>query len=226
MTLHISKSNKSNKPKEVKIIHDKVEQPTYVRKSYDFNYIVRPNSKRWRKLQDGTYQNSKYDVGNINSKKQFVGTNRSIAAKTYEEFTGKLATISRMKNISFDLARKIYKKMFWDDIMKGGNFKVHNPLLLDCIFNAICSSYGTSHFKKVLKEMTGFKSKGWKISTEEIEVFNELSKNAHREAEFYQRYWDIRNEYYIVKAKKKGHKGLNRWIRDYDRNAYNNILNK
>ena len=70
-------------PKEInaQMVNDKIKvhQQLVYRKTYDFSYIIRPNSKRWRKLQDGTYQNSKYDVGNINYQKQFVGTNRSIS---------------------------------------------------------------------------------------------------------------------------------------------------
>jgi hypothetical protein len=198
----------------------KVTQPQHQLKSYVFSYIIRPNSKRWRKLQDGTFQLSKYDRGNYNSKNQLVGTNRSIAAKTYEQYTGKTATIPRMKAISCNLAKNIYRDMFWKDIMKGHKMKVHNPILLDMIFNAICSSNGTSHFKTVLNTMTGYSDKEWKITEEEIEYFNRLCENPLREAEFYKRYWNIRNEYYALKSKKKGHRGLNRWIKDYDVNAY------
>ena len=204
----------------------KIQQPSHKLKLYDFSYIVRPNSKRWRKLQDGTYQNSKFDVGNINSKGEFVGTNRSIAAKTYEEYTGKKATFARMRGISYELAKNIYRDMFWYDIMKGHKMKVRNPLLLDMIFNAICSSNGTIHFKSVLQEMTGFKSNNWKITEEEIIHFNNLCKNPLKEAEFYSKYWNIRNEYYALKSKKRGHRGLNRWIDDYDKNAYKGIIEK
>ena len=185
----------------------KVNQPKHQLKYYTFSYIIRRDSKRWRKLQDGTFQLSEYDRGNYNSKNQLVGTNRSIAAKTYEQYTGKTATKARMKAISYEMAKDIYQDMFWFDIMQGNKMKVHNPILLDMIFNAICSSNGTSNFKKVLKKMTGYSDKKWKITDKEIVYFNNLCENPLREAEFYKRYWNVRNDYYALKSKKKGHRG-------------------
>lgn len=214
-------------PKEInaELVMDKIKvnQPNVAFKSYDFSYIIRKGSKRWRKLQDGTYQNSKYDIGNINYKGEFVGTNRSIAAKTYTDFTGKKATIYRMKNISYKLAYDIYRDI-WRKHMKGHKMKVHNPILLDMVFNAICSSYGSQHFREVLEEMTGHRTKVNWITDEDVEIFNNLCENPLREAKFYKRYWEVRNNYYNLKSKKRGHRGLSKWIKDYDVNAYDNVL--
>ena len=195
-------------------------------KRYNFSYIVRPNSKREIKLRNNTFQISKYDRGNYNHDNVLVGTNRSISAKTFERYTNKIATIEAMKNISIHVAIEIYQKEFWEYRMQGNLMKVHNPLLLDMIFNAICSSSGTHHFKDVLYDMTGFKipkSKLKYITKEEIKVFNNLCKDLSKEESFYKKYWTIRNSYYNKRSTKKGMKGLSKWIIDYPYDSYNTL---
>lgn len=190
---------------------------------YGFSYIVRDSSKRNLKLRNNTFQLNPYDKGNYNSRGQLVGTNRSISAPVYEKYLGKVPTQRDMEQLSYNVALKIYKKKFWDTYMNGDSMKVHNPILLDMIFNAICSSAGSHHFKDVLYEMTNFKIKKWKlkwITLDEIAVFNDLCSDINKENEFYQRYWNIRNNYYNKRAKRKGLKGLSKWIKSYPYDVY------
>jgi lysozyme family protein len=62
---------------------------------------------------EGGYQNNPKDSGNYNSKKQLVGTNWGISAKTYEEWIGKPPTILDMKNMPKNTAIQIYKLWYW-----------------------------------------------------------------------------------------------------------------
>ena len=207
-------------------------------KNYKFSYIMRDSSKRWFKLKDNTFQLNPYDRGNYNKRGKLAGTNRSISAKVYEKYTGFEANKDNMKSLSFDLAIKIYEEKFWHKYMNGDSMQVHNPILIDMIFNAICSSAGSHHFKDILQSMTknykhtktgkvykdGFviyKSKLKWITLDEIYVFNELCSNIETEEKFYKKFWNKRNDYYNKRSSKKGLKGLSKWIKDYNYNIYN-----
>jgi hypothetical protein len=198
----------------------KDKTPIDNRLAYDFTYIMRKDSKREIKLRDGTFQLSKHDSGNYNSDGELVGTNRSIAAKTYEHYMKKKATLKRMKELSFEDAFYMYERMYIE-IMQGEKFLVHNPLLLDMIFNAICSSAGTIHFKQVLYKCGCMPSKEFNITSKEVECFNRnISISYEKEKKFYETFWKIRESYYIQKSKKPQHKGLLKWIKDYPKDEY------
>lgn len=221
-------ANNNEIPQEMKGLV-RVEQPKAVMlkpHTFKFDYIVRKGSKRHRKLQSGTFQLSRYDSGNYNSRGQLVGTNRSIAASTYESFTGQKATLDVMKNLTFNTAYQIYYHEFWHHRMNGHLMEVHNPIILDIIFNAISSSYGTYHFKQVLYDMTGFRSDKWKvtyITPQEVKHFNEVCSTLEGEENFYRAFFLLRDEYYRSRSKRRGMSGLSKWVEDYDIDAYKKL---
>ncbi|WP_163398151.1 glycoside hydrolase family 108 protein [Flavobacterium fluviatile] len=65
---------------------------------------------------EGGFQQLKKDQGNYNSLGQNVGTNYGISAAFYETIIKRPPTVADMKAITKDLAKKLYKKYFWDDI--------------------------------------------------------------------------------------------------------------
>lgn len=70
-------------------------------------------AKKTLKLEGG-YQTLKNDSGNYNSKKQLVGTNHGISARTYEKWIKRPPTIADMKAITKSIALQIYKTWYWD----------------------------------------------------------------------------------------------------------------
>lgn len=186
-------------------------------KYVSFSYIVREGSKRYRKMNKYSYQNSPNDSGNKNNSGILVGTNRSIAAKTYENYTGKVATVKRMKALPKELAFDIYKKKYWCKI-RGEEMKVHNPLLVDMIFNAYCSSPAStiSSFKKIISSFNHPTDKIRRITSNDIIQFNKICSTYHDEKSFYNEFRKSRDEFYTRKSKNKNKRGLLKWLNDYD----------
>jgi lysozyme family protein len=67
------------------------------------------------------FQKNPKDPGNYNSLNQLVGTNRGIAAPTYEAYIKRVPTEQDMRAITPEIARAIYKVNYW------------NPLKLDLV---------------------------------------------------------------------------------------------
>jgi lysozyme family protein len=65
---------------------------------------------------EGGYQNLVADPGNYNSIGQRVGTNFGISARFYEDILKRPPTITDMRAITKEYAKKLYKKYFWDDV--------------------------------------------------------------------------------------------------------------
>lgn len=184
--------------------------------TYDFEYIIRPNSKRWRKLQDGTLNTSPIDKGNF-YKGKLLYTNRSITPNTLAAFRRKSITKEDMIDLTMEEAINIYKKDFWGRRMQGHKMIVQNPILLDIIFNAICSSNGLKHLRETIKEMGGnVNISNKEVSDAEIELFNNLICNIEHEQEFYNRFFNKRKKYYLQRSKK--FKGIAKWCEDYPEN--------
>lgn len=67
-------------------------------------------------LAEGGFQKNETDGGNYNSLNQLVGTNRGIAASTYERYIGRPPTEQDMRNITRDVALTIFKNNYWNVI--------------------------------------------------------------------------------------------------------------
>ena len=184
--------------------------------TYDFEYIIRPNSKRWRKLQDGTLNTSPIDKGNF-YKGKLLYTNRSITPHTLATFRRKPVSKEDMINLTIEEAIDIYRYDFWERRMQGHKMIVQNPILLDIIFNAICSSNGLKHLREVIQEMGGnVNISNKEMSDAEIELFNNLICDIEHEQEFYKRFFVKRKNYYALRSKK--FKGIVKWCEDYPEN--------
>lgn len=71
---------------------------------------------------EGGYQNFPNDSANYTRDKTLVGTNRGISAIAYEQYLGRKPTIADMKAITPQIARAVYKKLFWDR-MRGDEIR-------------------------------------------------------------------------------------------------------
>ncbi len=92
----------------------------------DFYKVVAPT------LQfEGGYSNRADDPGNyctvwVNGRPTrgaLVGTNHGIAAPTLQTYLGRCPSVAEMKALTKDTAIKIYKKLFWDNLINGDKIK-------------------------------------------------------------------------------------------------------
>lgn len=63
---------------------------------------------------EGGYQAFPNDSANYTTKGDLVGTNRGISAIAYEQYLGFPPTVTQMKAITPEIAKAVYKKLFWD----------------------------------------------------------------------------------------------------------------
>jgi lysozyme family protein len=83
---------------------------------------------------EGGYQADPADNANYNSQKELVGTNRGISALAMETYLKRPPTISDMKSITPDLAAKIYKMNYWDQVQGD---KLKNQSVAHACFDSI-----------------------------------------------------------------------------------------
>jgi len=183
----------------------------YGARTVPFEYIIRPYSKRWEKVQDGTFNSAPSDRGNYNGAGEFCGTNRSVAARTLEAHLGRKISKKDMINLDMQTAIQIYKKIYTKNCID--KMVVHQPLLVDMVYNAICSSNGSGRFKEVCRHFQIPVTRGGNIEPADILAFNKFVKNYENEKRFYIEYYNRSESYYKKRAKK--HAGLIKWIKDY-----------
>lgn len=83
---------------------------------------------------EGGYQAFANDSANYNSLGQLVGTNHGISAQAYESYLGFPPTVTQIKGITTNIAKAVYKKLFWDKMM--GDYIVN-----DSVAHIIFDSY-------------------------------------------------------------------------------------
>jgi lysozyme family protein len=71
---------------------------------------------------EGGYQKITSDPGNYNTRKQLVGTNWGISAVTYEDYLGYPPSEAKMRQMTKETAKRIYRTVFWDGV-KGNLIK-------------------------------------------------------------------------------------------------------
>lgn len=137
----------------------------------DFEPILKHTFK-W----EGGYQNYANDTANYNSLGQLVGTNRGISAKAWESYFKKPPRIEDIKAITPELAKKIYKKNYWEPI-KGDLIKNQDVAAL--MFQAFIGSgyVGLKHIKEAINDTAGKQLvpiNNAAITRKEAEIINKL----------------------------------------------------
>lgn len=111
------------------------------------------------KISEAGYSNDRGDNGNwiiikkkvknkIKSIKRFVGTNYGISAPILYEYLGKVPTKRDMINLSYETAKKIYKKKYWDE----QNLSEFNNQSISNIIYDGCVNQGISAMKTILSK--------------------------------------------------------------------------
>jgi len=106
---------------------------------------------------EGGYQNLVKDNGNytggVVGKGTLVGTNHGIAAPTLSQWLGRTATVSDMKSLTKDEAKKIFKAFFWDKIKAD---KINNQGIAEFLFDwSLGSGYAYKEMNKALNSLYG-----------------------------------------------------------------------
>jgi lysozyme family protein len=104
---------------------------------------------------EGGFQQLPNDSANyVNGK--LIGTNKGISAIGYYDFYKKIPTVEQMKNLTFDQAKAIYKKNYWDKI--NGD-KINNQSVAELMFQFIIGSGASqlSDLKDIANKIAGKK---------------------------------------------------------------------
>lgn len=88
---------------------------------------------------EGGYQNFANDTANYNSLQQLAGTNHGISAIAYEQYLKRPPTVADIKAITKDIAKAVYKKLFWDKV-QGDQLK--NDSVAHIVFDSHIGSGG------------------------------------------------------------------------------------
>lgn len=101
---------------------------------------------------EGGYQDIPEDKGNYNSANELIGTNHGISAPVLERYLGIMPSLYDMKYLSYETAKDIFKKMFWD-VLKGDQIvnQAVAETIIDHGINA-SPSRATKIVQKVLNE--------------------------------------------------------------------------
>lgn len=84
---------------------------------------------------EGGYQKFPNDSGNYTSTGKLVGTNRGISALAYEEYLGKEPTEADMRALTPEIAKAVYRKLFWDKRLNGD--KITNQSVAWIFFDSL-----------------------------------------------------------------------------------------
>lgn len=241
-----TKDNKSsNEEEQVKKFNQRIENKLdsmNIPLTSNFRYILRPNSKRNLKLEDNNYSLDRKDKGNYNHKGQLVGTNRSIAAKTYETFLRRKyknksisVTKEQMKNLSIEECIEMYYHIY-SNSMLGDEMYANKPIIVDIIFNAYCNApssciraynqcirtliHKTDYHLKYGDDVLKLKLKGNNISLSNIELFNYICRDVKLEKEFYRMFLDLKMKSFKRNPQVKYFRGWLKWGKDYPMTYY------
>lgn len=142
---------------------------------------------------EGGYQRMAADPGNY-CNGMLIGTNRGISAIAYKQYFGACPTVAGMMALTIPVAKKIFKKVFWDDLVNGD--AIRSQWVANMTFQA---AIGAPARLKQIREainMLAPKYKLPKISTlpvkftiAEIRIINQLPSRA-----LFNTMWTVYNE--------------------------------
>lgn len=126
---------------------------------------------------EGGFQNFPNDSANYYGG-ELIGTNRGISALAYGDYLKRKPTVSEIKAITPEIAKTVYKKLFWDK-MKGDLFE--NQSVAHLVFDFLIAS-GFSKESDVMKSINDVAGK--KVvaeidngfTTEEVKILNGLNQ--------------------------------------------------
>lgn len=120
---------------------------------------------------EGGYQNNKSDSANKNSKGEWVGTNKGITPKAYEEFYGTVPTKRDMMKLSKDEAKEIYTENYIRPVVDNLGIEPTSPLFEQVL--DITVNHGYSGAVALVQRAAGAKVDG-KSGPATAEAINSL----------------------------------------------------
>ncbi len=129
---------------------------------------------------EGGFQQFPNDSANyVNGK--LIGTNKGISAEGYYAYYKKVPTVQDMKNLTFEQAKAIYKKNYWDKI--NGD-KIKNQSVAELMFQFIIGSGASqlSDLKDIANVISGKKlilSIDRAFTDAEINIINALPSDKY-----------------------------------------------
>lgn len=136
----------------------------------DFNSIVEKTFKF-----EGGFQQFPNDTANYCGGK-LIGTNHGISAVAYGQYLGRCPSVDEVKAITKDIAKNVYKKLFWDFI-QGDIIK--DQSLAHIVFDSHIASGGNGiiRSKKAINSVSPVftKTDSSKFTVEQVNKINTLN---------------------------------------------------
>lgn len=168
------------------------------------NLWIQPGKRRYNRIHSKyVYSNDPHDNGNYNSKRQLVGTMRSISASAWESYTGKTPSASDMKAISVQQAIEFYKHSIWDKVQAD---KIQCQILAEMLCD-MKSSAGYNGVKQ-LQAVLGIPTTG---------VVDSMMLDVLNSSDYFIVYEEYRRRMIAFYKSLNQPRFLNGWLKDMNR---------
>lgn len=157
---------------------------------------------------EGGYQQLANDTANYCPAKgkpgsKLIGTKFGISAIAYGDYFKRCPTVSEIKNLTPELAQKIAKAKFWDQV-QGDN--INSQPVAHLVFDSVygSGSYGPLHTRQAINKLMGpgtvEEYKSFKLSNDEVNKINSLPSG-----KFFTALSDIRKNFFKGLTYEKGY---------------------
>lgn len=157
---------------------------------------------------EGGYQQLANDSANYCPAKgkpgsKLIGTKYGISAIAYGDYFKRCPTIDEIKNLSPELAQKIAKAKFWDQVQGD---KINSQPVAHLVFDSVygSGSYGPLHTRKAINQLMGAGTvkefKSFTLSNDEVNKINSLPAN-----KLFKALSDIRKKFFRGLTYEKGY---------------------
>ncbi len=157
---------------------------------------------------EGGYQQLANDAANYCPAKgkpgsKLIGTKYGISAIAYGDYFKRCPTVAEIKNLTPELAQKIAKTKFWDQIQGD---KINSQPVAHLVFDSLygSGSYGPLHTRQAINKMMGTGTveeyKSFKLSDEEVNKINNLQSG-----KFFTTLSEIRKNFFKGLTYEKGY---------------------
>ena len=167
------------------------------------------------KVAEGGYTNNPNDNGNWTGGKvgsgTLIGTNHGISAPVLSSWLGRTASVSDMKNLSYQTALQIYKRNYWDALNLD---KVNNQSVALLIYDSGVN-IGTSWVKTATVDSLNTVGKSVSKSDSWSTLVSKINQSDQQK--FYNALWNKRKQKYDSMSSSPFYEG---WMNRINRLAF------
>lgn len=146
---------------------------------------------------EGGFQQFPTDTANYNSLGELIGTNHGISATAYEQYLKRPPTVADVQAITTDIAKDVYKKLFWDKVQ--GDL-INNDSIAHLVFDSNIGSGGTG-LKQVRQALNAVAGKQVVQETTKPLTIAEINViNALPQQQFFDKLKDLRLAFFKALA--------------------------